>query len=365
MNGISIIIPISGRTRFLTKLIDSFYSAENSNVNVELLIVDNSPKISDSILIEKLAKSNKVSYLKSERGVVKARNYGARQAKYDYLVFVDSDCIFDKNTLLEYGRLVNESSVDCAAGRTMFEGESSLWFKLLKDSYFLLPFKWCEWDKNILWSPMSNFLIKKEIFMKVNCFHSILPPNEASEDVDLGIRINSFGYSITGCPQCVVYHTTETWNSLTAIIKRFFRFGRGESKLIIKHNRFNWGFPGVSFLFLSLLLFSFLFSIFKQVEVAKIIMLSILINLLFSLIIHRILRVSNSLSFVQFIFLKFIEFLYDSGKLFQSLIDREFTAFKYFPFTQNAYINQWHQNRINLITYLFTIFTVLRILCLK
>lgn len=365
MKGISLIVPISGRVNYLIELLESYICLTKPNVPYELIIVDNSTDPCESILIEKYTRMYQVRYSKSENGVVQARNKGAECASFDFLLFIDSDCTLEQHILVEYVRLIAHNNTSCAAGCTVFKGKESRWWKLLKQSYYLLPFKWCEFDKELLWAPTSNFLISKDVFLDVGCFQSILYPKEASEDVDLGIRVNGAGYKIVSCPQAIVYHTTETWNKLSAIIERFFRFGRGETELIIKHERYDLGLPSIGYTVLTLLgvsLFAFLINL-------HMLLISFPLFLFLSYVCYLIFRFfskearQTKLKYV--LFLDFIELIYDSGKTYQALIKRKPSPCKFFSFTNKSYISQWNRNRILFQCYLLSLIVILVVLCLE
>jgi len=355
MKGISIIVPISGRTFYLKQLLESFQLSLKPGIPTELLIIDNSNNEQHSILIKELTQQFNVKYYHTERGVVRARNHGASHANYDYLLFVDSDCTLDRNILVEYEKSIDAEKIDCSAGKTIFKGQESIWWRLLKDSHYLFPFKWCEWNIRLLWAPMSNFLVKKDIFHLVGGFNSVLSPQEASEDVDFGIRLSNSGYTITKTPRCIVYHTTETWNKLSSIVERFFRFGRGEARLIQLHKKYRLGLPSLAnfvLIALILLLLSVLIG-FKTLTEA--IVLSIPIALVINMTVTWIQKPKISRSLPGFFFLKLIEFLYDSGKSFQALKEGKFLTFKFFAFSNESYVSQWQDNIILFYTYLLTL----------
>ena len=355
MIGISIVVPISGRTFYLKQLLESFQLSIKPDIPTELLIIDNSRNEQHSILIKELTRQFNVEYHLTERGVVRARNHGATQAKYDYLLFIDSDCTLDRNILVEYEKSIGTEKINCSAGKTIFSGQESIWWRLLKDSHYLFPFKWCEWNIRLLWAPMSNFLVKKDIFYSVGGFNSVLSPREASEDVDFGIRLSNSGYTISRSPGCIVYHTTDTWNRLSSIVERFFRFGRGEARLIQLHKKYRLGLPSLA-KFVSVALILLLVSVLMGFKtLSKALVLSIPIALITNMTVAWIQKPKILRSLPRFFFMKLIEFLYDSGKSFQALKEGKFLTFKFFAFSNESYVSQWEDNIILFYTYLLTI----------
>lgn len=96
---ISIIVPIYNSEKYLKATLDSI--GEQTYSNYELILVNNcSTDDSEDICLQYRLKNNRIRYYKKENlGVSSARNFGLEQAKGDYICFVDSDDILDKNYL--------------------------------------------------------------------------------------------------------------------------------------------------------------------------------------------------------------------------------------------------------------------------
>lgn len=61
------------------------------------------------------------------------RNVGAREAKYDIVLFLDSDCIATPNLLNEHYKMYTDDHVGAVAGLLEFVGEDTWFGNLLKN----------------------------------------------------------------------------------------------------------------------------------------------------------------------------------------------------------------------------------------
>ena len=102
---ISIIVPVYKVEKYLRRCIDSILAQTYQNIEV-LLIDDGSPDSSGDICDEYAEKDFRVRVFHKENGgVSSARNLGLKEAKGDYIGFVDADDYIDKTmyeTLLNY-----------------------------------------------------------------------------------------------------------------------------------------------------------------------------------------------------------------------------------------------------------------------
>ncbi len=363
--GLSIIVPIFEREEFCRNLLESYSSVNIPSIPFELLLVDNSTNPISSEKLRLLATLYGVEYLHSERGVVRARNEGARNAKYKYLLFVDSDCILDENVLIEYERLFLEHNPACAAGKTEFYGHESIWWKGIKDMVYFFPFRWCEWeDLELTWAPSCNLMIRADVFKDIGGFQVVFFPKEASEDVDICQRIINAGHKITKCPRGIVYHTTETWNNLSAIVTRFFCFGIGQAEMILKHKEHINALPSITNMFWILTLCALVFACFGFWSAVMVTVFLILVTP-FSFLLVQYLRLHKSNSFWSLIMHYIVEFLYDSGKLFHSIRKGRFFIFRNFVYSDEMAMGLWKKNVDEYISYIISITLLIFVLCLR
>ncbi len=91
MSSVSIIVPIYNVEKYLRKCIDSLINQTMKDVEI-ILVNDGSPDNSRSICEEYAEADNRIKVInKKNGGLSSARNAGLKEAKSDYILFVDSD----------------------------------------------------------------------------------------------------------------------------------------------------------------------------------------------------------------------------------------------------------------------------------
>ena len=102
LNGISIVIATKGRVKLLRDLVVSVQEArENFNGPSEVLLIDDSCE-EDVAAIEDMCQKYDARRIEFGPSVPEKRNVGAREARYDIILFLDSDCIATPNLLNEH-----------------------------------------------------------------------------------------------------------------------------------------------------------------------------------------------------------------------------------------------------------------------
>jgi glycosyltransferase involved in cell wall biosynthesis len=93
---ISIVVAIFNRKDELFELLNSLIA--QTDKNFEVIIVDDGSSVDLLPTVETFKEMLEIQYFKKENsGPGLSRNYGARRAKNDWLVFVDSDVIVEKD----------------------------------------------------------------------------------------------------------------------------------------------------------------------------------------------------------------------------------------------------------------------------
>jgi glycosyltransferase involved in cell wall biosynthesis len=185
---ISVIIPTYNRATCLGEAIQSVldqdYFARNGPSSFELLVVDDGSTDKTSDVVHSFG--NRVKYhFQPNRGVSAARNKGLDLAQGEYIAFLDSDDLWEKEKIgiqLNFMKAFPEARV-CTTEETWIRG-----------GVFVNPKK--KHQKHSGWIfdkvlplcllSLSSALFKKEIFEDVGRFDEELP---VCEDYDLGIRI--------------------------------------------------------------------------------------------------------------------------------------------------------------------------------
>ncbi len=110
----SVIVPTYNRADEIKELLDSLSKQTISKTDFEIIIVDDGSTDNTKDVIEKLASKYKLNLrmlVQNHKGPGEARNLGMKNAKGKYFIFIDSDCIADKNWLYAYKKEVGKIDV--------------------------------------------------------------------------------------------------------------------------------------------------------------------------------------------------------------------------------------------------------------
>ena len=189
ISEISIIVPTYNSGNILKKCILSIIK-NTKNIKYELIVVDDS---SNDGSTDFLFKNNKykicVYRLKKNRGVGYCRQFGAKKAKFRYLVYIDSDLIIKKNSISNliksYKKNKNVGSIGAIPGlinlnRSSFTSQ----FVFLRSIFGICDIKKDSISSNI----QSEFcLINKNFLFSVGGWKAF--EKSGGEEFELGYRI--------------------------------------------------------------------------------------------------------------------------------------------------------------------------------
>ncbi|MGN1417976.1 MAG: glycosyltransferase [Acutalibacteraceae bacterium] len=236
MDGISIVIISRGREKLLEELLLSVKKAQQqADFPTEIILVDSSLAESKA-KVRSLSEKYNTKYFYQDITVSAKRNYGAKQSRYDVVLFLDSDCVVTQNILKEYAQIYRKHpDAGGAAGPLEFVGEDTWFWKVVEKTPYTIFFSTAKWADTLTWSPTANFSVKKEAFLSVGGFDETFPKNPGGEDVDVGLRLTKAGYVLYSAKQALVYHSKATWSPVKAMFRRVFHYGAGDFYLIERY----------------------------------------------------------------------------------------------------------------------------------
>lgn len=179
---ISIIIPSYNSAKTLNFCLKSVQSSAYKNF--EIILVDDK-SMDNSINIAKKYPEVKIIRLKQNLGPANARNIGAKNARGQVLVFIDSDVVIEKESLSriikDFRKYKSIIAVDGLYSKIPAnKGLFSRYLALQKYYNFSRSGKYFS-------HPTTAFFgIKKDVFIKYNGFN---PTYKEMEDYELGFRI--------------------------------------------------------------------------------------------------------------------------------------------------------------------------------
>jgi glycosyltransferase involved in cell wall biosynthesis len=231
---LSIIIPTINRKIELEDLLNSIQNYI-IDITFEVIIIDQNPSgFLDDIIYKYRDILNISHHLVSFKGLSKAKNYGAKKAKGEYLTFPDDDCKIFPETYSKALDLMVSKNVDIVFGRCVDASGNDSVLKFKKVSYNL--------NKNNMVGGFveATGVIHKSIFEKgfyydenmgAGCFHG------AQEGYDWLYRIfkesNIEAYYST---DVVFYHPQVVLDKGSShAVKRAFTYSCGNAYLCKKH----------------------------------------------------------------------------------------------------------------------------------
>ncbi|MFH1620298.1 MAG: glycosyltransferase [bacterium] len=231
--GISVVVPSFERLGLLENLLRTLARESNGlAVSSEVIVSDSSPEPLVPA-VKGLCDSFSARYLRSRsRNPAVSRNDGIGAAIYPVILFVDSDCETEPGLLSAHITAYRSAKIGGVAGVTKFVGESGLGYRFMECTPYIRPFLFPITREKVSWAPASNISYRREALDKAGGFDESIPAN-GGEDVMLGWRVTGAGYDILCSPEAAVTHTKETWNSLTAAMRRAVKWGRADCHIVM------------------------------------------------------------------------------------------------------------------------------------
>lgn len=205
--GVSIIIPSKDNPKVLERCLKSIVQW-TKDIDYEMIVVDNGSKAENKIEIDNLQKEYKFSYFyqSMEFNFSKMCNMGAKQAKYELLLFLNDDCEVRGSKWLSHMADLAAVKSTGAVGAKLYYPESKRIqhcgiYNIHVGPVHKLQFKEDSrpyYDRrnldvrNVLAITAACLMIRKSVFEKVNGFDERL--QVAFNDVDLCYKLYKAGY---------------------------------------------------------------------------------------------------------------------------------------------------------------------------
>jgi len=204
--NVSVIIPSLGRPT----LKKCFFSLINQEIKPkEIILIDTSfTKQVKKIINFKKCKFINIKYFNLKgASASKARNFGIKKATFDYLAFLDDDCMVKKDWLKIIFNCLKKNKNLIVKGENKIKKNFSFLSKIeyIRDEVFFKSFFYE--DKNNIYSfflDSKNFIAHKNIFIKRKIFFDerIIQV----EDLDFSLKLKQKKIKISYCDKAVIYH---------------------------------------------------------------------------------------------------------------------------------------------------------------
>jgi glycosyltransferase involved in cell wall biosynthesis len=251
----SFIVPVYNRPDEIEELLESL-TKFTSNIPFEVVIIEDGSTIPCHNIIEKFSQLLTISYFfKPNSGPGDSRNFGMQNAKGDYFIILDSDCIIPSDYLTHVQNGLEVEYVDCFGGPdaaldSFSDIQKAINFTMT--SFLTTGGIRGGSEKVDKFQPRSfNMGLSKKAFEASNGFGNIHP----GEDPDLSIRLWNLGFKTKLIKSAFVYHKRRiSWEKFQIQVNKF-----GKARPIL--NSWYPEYAKITFWFPSLFLIGFLFSV--------------------------------------------------------------------------------------------------------
>ncbi|MBL0012397.1 MAG: glycosyltransferase [Flavobacterium sp.] len=252
----SIIIPVYNRPDEMEELLSSLEKQDFSALFEVVVIEDGSTLKSDDVILRYSQKLTISYYNKENSGPGDSRNFGMKNAKGDYFLIFDSDCIIPKDYLKTVEQALQLQYVDFFGGPdkaldSFSDIQKAINFSMT--SFITTGGVRGGTEKVGKFQPRSfNMGISKEAFRASGGFGNIHP----GEDPDLTIRLWDLGFKSRLIPEAYVYHKRRIdWDKFAL---QTMKFGKARPILDLWHANYRkW-----TYFFPSIFIIGFYFSLF-------------------------------------------------------------------------------------------------------
>ena len=250
-SSISIIIAIYNRKDELFELLNSL--SHQTDKNFEVIIVDDGSILNLRPTAELFHESLTIEFFRKDNsGPGLSRNYGARRAKNDWLVFVDSDVIVETDYIQNIKKNISTIPCDAFGGADKAHKGFNLMQKAISYSMTsIFTTGGIRGNKKAVtkFQPRSfNMGVKKSAFEKVGGFSEM----RIGEDPDLSMRLWENGFTTAFFNDIGVYHKRRV--DFGKFSKQVYQFGCARPILNQRHPKY----VKISFAFPSLFLIGYL-----------------------------------------------------------------------------------------------------------
>ncbi|MCU7613252.1 glycosyltransferase [Chryseobacterium sp. GMJ5] len=246
--SISIVVAIFNRRDELFELLNSL--AFQTDKDFEIIIVDDGSLIDLKPTIKNFDGIFNIKYFrKNNSGPGLSRNYGAKRAANDWLVFVDSDVIVEKDYIENVKQGILTIPCDAFGGADKAHKGFNLMQKAISYSMTsVFTTGGIRGNKKAVskFQPRSfNMGVKKEVFEKVGGFSEM----RIGEDPDLSMTLWENGFTTAFFDTTAVYHKRRV--DFGKFSKQVYQFGCARPILNQRHPKYvkiSFAFPTLFFL---------------------------------------------------------------------------------------------------------------------
>lgn len=224
----SVVVPVYNRPIELAELLESL--AKQTYTDFEVLVVEDGSSVRSEEVYQQFAGKLRIHYFyKPNTGPGPSRNFGFENARGDYFVVFDSDCILPPDYFSLVEDYLKKNPLEAWGGPDRgHESFSPLQQAMAYTMSSVLTTGGIRGGKNQAdkFQPRSfNMGISRKVWEATGGFKF----DRLAEDIELSIRIRKAGFSIGLIPEAFVYHKRRT--ELSQFFRQVQGFGRGRVRV--------------------------------------------------------------------------------------------------------------------------------------
>lgn len=170
---LSIIVPVYNVEKYIRKCLDSIFSQNFNQAEVEVIVVNDGTLDKSMDIVEEFRKEPSLKVInQTNQGLSSARNAGIRAASGNWMWFVDSDDWIEANAIEELLPILNSSCDDAIIIKLSSITEDGKRLKWWQDDYvqsFTLPGPQIILN-HIPYTPAQQYLIRRKLVVDNNLF---------------------------------------------------------------------------------------------------------------------------------------------------------------------------------------------------
>jgi glycosyltransferase involved in cell wall biosynthesis len=228
---ISIIVPTYNRKIFLENCLKSLFNQTYPKNQYEIIVVDDGSTDGTREMIKELKTDSNLRYFYQEnQGPAAARNLGIKNAKGKIIAFIDSDCVADKDWLVNLIKGFNKNKKIAGVGGQIKALNPQ---NLIEKYSEMFMYNHKELIEEIKSEPphlgTANCAYWIKLVKKIGLFDPLF---RCGEDVDLSWRLYFVGYRFLYEPKAILFHLMpKTANEL---LRKCFIYGCAKTELLNK-----------------------------------------------------------------------------------------------------------------------------------
>jgi len=219
---VSVVVPSYNSASTLRECLKSIQNQDYADI--EIIVIDDNSKDKSVEIAEKF--HARVIRNEQNMGAAEARNIGARKAKGQALLFVDSDVVLENGLISKAVNYMTEHrEVDAVVGVFNPKNRFRNFASQYKHLYLCYYFK--KQDLKVHYLNTSFTMVRKKVFSEFNGFDAGISKS-ISEDIELGMRMAESGKVIHQLKDLQVEHLKKYsfWEFIRTDLRRSRRIFR-------------------------------------------------------------------------------------------------------------------------------------------